>query len=181
LILLYHCAKIRVDWCGWIGVGGDGQEKLLQNKNPISDPGAEGKVPEKTKKIILSKKIIPSSGVDIALDAPKDKKRKSEDSKEKSPSTKKKRSSKAGELDTVRDDIPQDGLGKTKKLKITNRQEIAVRQDQTEIPSASFERHVIQECSHGSKERATTKVEKRESDFDLTSAGTYSASYGGIL
>lgn len=89
---------------------GDGQEKLLQNKNPISDPGAEGKVPEKTKKIILSKKIIPSSGVDIALDAPKDKKRKSEDSKEKSPSTKKKRSSKAGELDTVRDDIPQDGL-----------------------------------------------------------------------
>lgn len=168
---------INVLTSGWIGVGGDGQEKLLQNKDPVSNPVAEGKDPEKTKKAVLSKKIIPPSGVD---EAPKDKKRKSEDSKEKSPSTKKKRSSKAGELDTVRNDVPQDGLGKIKKLKTTNRQEIAVSQDQTEVPSTSFEGHVTQECSHGGKERASIKVAKKESDFDLTSAGTYSASHGGI-
>ncbi|KAG0598525.1 hypothetical protein M758_12G081400 [Ceratodon purpureus] len=154
---------------------GDGQERLLRNEDPISNPVAEGKDTEKTKKTVPTKKIVPPAGGDAA---PKDKKRNSEDPKEKSLSTKKKRSSKASELDTVRSDILEAGLGKTEKLKTTNRQEIAVRQDQTEVPSASSEGHVIEECSHGGKERASIKVAKKESDFDLTSAGTYSASHG---
>ncbi len=102
---------------GWIGVGGDGQEKSLQNKDPISNAAGEGKDSEKTKKTVVSKKVVPPSGVDIALEAPKDTKGKSESSKEKSPSTKKKRSSKAGEPGTVRNDALQDGLGKIMKLK----------------------------------------------------------------
>ena len=165
---------------GWIGVGGDGHDILVQNKDPISNSVAEGKDSEKTKKTVLSKKVVPPSGVDIAPEAPRDKKRKSEGSKEKSPSTKKKRSSKAGEPGTVRNDTPQDGLGKVKNLKLSNRQEIGVRQDQIEVSSTSFEGHVTQECSHGGEERASVKVAKKESDFDITSAGTYSASHGGI-
>lgn len=168
-----------ISW--WVGAGGDGQEKLLQTKDPISNSVAESKGPEMMKKSVPSKKLVPPSGVDIAVEAPKDKKRKSEGSKEKSPSTKKQRSSKAGELDFVRNDIPQDGLGKIKKLKITSPQEIAVRQEQTEVPSTSSEIHVIQGCSDGGRGRTFVKVAKKERDFDLTSAGTYSASHGGIL
>lgn len=92
LILLDQCPHTRV-----LGVGGDGQEKLLQYRDPMSNPGSEGKDSEKTKKAFLSKKSAPSYVVNIAVETPKDKKRKSEGSKEKGSSTKKKRSSKAGQ------------------------------------------------------------------------------------
>jgi len=77
-----------------IRAGGDGQEKLLQN---MSNSGSRGKDTEKTKKVVFSRKSSPLPGVDIAVETPKDKKRKSEGSKEKGSSTKKKRSSIAGQ------------------------------------------------------------------------------------
>jgi len=76
-----------------VGVGGDGQENSLQN---MSNPGSGVKYSETTKKAVLSKKSAPLSGVDVAVETPKDKKRKSDGAKEKGSSTKKKRSSKAG-------------------------------------------------------------------------------------
>lgn len=69
------------------GAGGDGQEKL--HRDLLSTP-------ERTKKAGLPKKSALSLGMDTADETPKEKKRKSEGSKEKGSSTKKKRSSKAG-------------------------------------------------------------------------------------
>ncbi|XP_024383481.1 uncharacterized protein [Physcomitrium patens] len=144
---------------------GDGLEKTLPNKDLVSTLSAEDKDADEMKK------MVPPPDVHIGLESLKDKKRKSDSSKEKSSSTKRRRSSKAGDLDSAKNLTIQDDSGKAKKVKISNGQEVAGREDKSEVPTTSTEIPLAQEGFHvfngkSTRERASIKVARIEADLD---------------